>query len=121
VSLFVWVLFAATVALDVWGQTLFKIGLNKIEASTKPRLFWLSVALNPWILIGVASYAIEAGFWMYVIGHAPLSVVGPMAALSYVGAVLAGRLFLGERPGRARWFGAGLITLGAGILGASLG
>jgi drug/metabolite transporter (DMT)-like permease len=44
-----------------------------------------------------------------------------MAALSYVGAVFAGRLFLGERPRARRWLAAGLVTVGAGLVGASLG
>jgi drug/metabolite transporter (DMT)-like permease len=44
-----------------------------------------------------------------------------MAALSYVGTVLTGRLFLGERPRARRWLGAGLVTIGAGLVGASLG
>lgn len=116
-----WSLFALTVVLDVWGQTAFKLGLDRIEAAHDARPFWLAVALSPWIVTGVLSYTVEAVCWMYVLGRAPLSVVGPMAALSYVGAVLAGRFFLGERAGRRRWIGAALVTLGAGILGSSLG
>ncbi|MGE3142580.1 MAG: EamA family transporter [Hyphomonadaceae bacterium] len=120
-SVLVWSLFAVTVVLDVWGQTAFKIGLNAIEANGQSSAFWLSLTRSPWIAIGFFSYVVEACCWMYVVGHAPLSVVGPMAALSYVGAVAAGRLFLGEQPGRRRWAGAALVTVGAGLLGASLG
>jgi undecaprenyl phosphate-alpha-L-ara4N flippase subunit ArnE len=120
-SALVWVLFAITVGLDVWGQTAFKFGLTSIESAGLERPFWLSVALSPWIIAGFLSYAVEACCWMYVVGHAPLSAVGPMAALSYVGAVAAGRLFLGERPSARRWTGAGLITLGACLLAVSLG
>jgi uncharacterized membrane protein len=43
-----------------------------------------------------------------------------MAATSYVGAVLTGKLFLGERAGRRRWIGAGLVTMGAALVGSSL-
>ena len=118
---FIWLLFAITVTLDVWGQTAFKTGLNQIEAAGPGKPFWAALPLNPWIVGGFAGYVVEACCWMYVVGHAPLSVVGPMAALSYVGAVSAGRLFLGERAGRRRWLGAGLVTIGAGILAASLG
>jgi len=117
----VWLLFAFTVVLDVWGQSAFKVGLNQIEASHAPAPFWMKVARNPWIIAGFLSYVIEASCWMYVVGHAPLSVVAPMAALSYVGAVAAGRLFLRERAGGKRWLGAGLVTIGAGLLAASLG
>ena len=117
----VWMLFGCTVLLDVWGQSAFKIGLNQIEAAGGPAPFWMQIARNPWIAAGFLSYIVEAACWMYVVGHAPLSVVAPMAALSYVGAVAAGRIFLGERAGARRWLGATLVTLGAGLLAASLG
>ena len=89
-SLTIWLLFALTVVLDVWGQTAFKLGLVRISTNASGAVFWQGVALNPWIITGIAGYAAEAFCWMYVLGHAPLSVVGPMAALAYVGAVLAG-------------------------------
>ncbi len=116
-----WLLFALTVVLDVFGQTAFKLGLDRMEDGVSGPAFWRGVATSPWVLGGFAGYCVEAVSWMYVLGHAPLSIVGPMAALSYVGAVLTGRLFLGERPRARRWLGAGLVTLGAGLVGASLG
>ncbi len=119
-----WLLFALTVVLDVFGQTAFKLGLDGMDAGDKSgagRLFWRAVATSPWVAAGFLGYCIEAASWMYVLGHAPLSIVGPMAALSYVGTVLTGRLFLGERPRARRWLGAGLVTIGAGLVGASLG
>ena len=117
----VWLLFALTVGLDVGGQTAFKLGLQGIDDSASRGVFWRAVATSPWIVAGFLGYCLEAVAWMFVVGHAPLSVVGPMAALSYVGAILAGRLFLGERAGRRRWLAAGLVTIGAGLVGASLG
>ncbi|HEX5264652.1 MAG TPA: EamA family transporter [Phenylobacterium sp.] len=115
-----WGLFALTLLLDVFGQTAFKLGLDRIGQASGPP-FWRSVATSPWVIAGFFGYCVEAVSWMYVLGHAPLSIVGPMAALSYVGAVLTGRLFLGERPRARRWIAAGLVTLGAGLVGASLG
>jgi drug/metabolite transporter (DMT)-like permease len=116
-----WFLFALTVLLDVFGQTAFKLGLDAMPQGGSGLPFWRAVATSPWVVAGFAGYCIEAMSWMYVLGHAPLSIVGPMAALSYVGTVLTGRLFLGERPRARRWLGAGLVTIGAGLVGASLG
>jgi undecaprenyl phosphate-alpha-L-ara4N flippase subunit ArnE len=113
-------LFALTVGLEVWGQTAFKLGLDKI-GDLDGAAFWRGIATSPWVIGGLLGYAVEAVCWLYVLGHVPLSVAAPMAALSYTGAVLSGRLFLGERPGMRRWAGAGLITFGAALLGASLG
>jgi drug/metabolite transporter (DMT)-like permease len=116
----VWLLFALTVCLDVFGQTAFKLGLERMDEDAGAA-FWKAVATSPWIAAGFLGYCVEAVSWMYVVGHAPLSVVGPMATLSYVGAVLSGRLFLGERPKARRWLAAGLVTIGAALVGASLG
>jgi len=116
-----WLLFGLTVLLDVFGQTAFKLGLDRMAEGLAGSDFWRAVATSPWIVAGFLGYCVEAVSWMYVLGHAPLSIVGPMAALSYVGAVLTGRLFLGERPRARRWIGAGLVTVGAGLVGASLG
>ena len=116
-----WVLFGLTVLIDVFGQTAFKLGLDAIARDAAGRSFWRGVATSPWIISGFLAYCVEAMSWMYVLGHAPLSIVGPMAALSYVGAVVTGRLFLGERPRARRWLAAGLVTIGAGLVGASLG
>jgi len=114
-------LFGLTVVLDVFGQTAFKLGLDRIGDGAEGAAFWRAVGTSPWVIAGFLGYCVEAVSWMYVLGHAPLSIVGPMAALSYVGAVITGRLFLGERPRARRWIGAGLVTLGAGLVGASLG
>lgn len=119
-SALVWGLFALTVILDVFGQTAFKLGLDRL-GETGGLAFWRALLRSPWIAAGFLGYCVEAVSWMYVVGHAPLSVVGPMAALSYVGAVLSGRLFLGETPRPRRWIAAGLVTIGAGLVGASLG
>jgi drug/metabolite transporter (DMT)-like permease len=119
-SQLVWILFALTLTLDVFGQTAFKLGLDRL-GEDGGAAFWKAVARSPWITAGFLGYCVEAVAWMYVVGHAPLSVVGPMATLSYVGAVLSGRLFLGERPRARRWLAAGLVTIGAGLVGASLG
>ena len=115
-----WVLFGLTVFLDVFGQTAFKLGLDRIDDEVGARSFWAALSVSPWVAAGFLGYCVEAVSWMYVLGRAPLSIVGPMAALSYVGAVLTGRVVLGERTGPRRWIGAGLVTLGAGLVGASL-
>ena len=120
-SALAWLLFALTVVLDVFGQTAFKLGLDRFGEKDAGIAFWRAVATSPWILGGFVGYCVEAVSWMYVVGHAPLSAVGPMAAMSYVGAVLAGKLFLGETASRRRWIAAGLVTVGAGLVGASLG
>lgn len=115
----VWGLFVLAMALDVLGQTAFKSGLRRIAGSSTPTQFWSSVVLSPLILAGVAGYAFEACAWLYVLGHAPMSVMGPMAGLSYVGAVFAASFLLHERVGTVRLAGAILVTVGAALLAST--
>jgi drug/metabolite transporter (DMT)-like permease len=115
----VWSLFCVTILLDVAGQTAFKMGLGRIPSAVHGAAFWRVLASNGLILGGIALYALEACTWMYVLGHAPLSVVGPMAALSYVGAVIAGATLLDEPVGPGRWWGAALVSLGSALLAVS--
>ena len=125
ISPLVWGLFAVTVAMDMWGQIAFKLGLNSLarrpagQSAGGPASWWAMV-IHPWILAGLAGYGLEMVCWLYVVGHAPLTVIGPMAAIAYVGVVLAGKLFLHEQPDLRRWVGAGLVSLGAAILGFSI-
>lgn len=118
ISNWVWGLFAVTILLDVGGQTAFKLGLAPISASRGAR-FWEALASSPLVVAGVAIYGLEACTWMYVLGHAPMSVVGPMAALSYVGAVVTASRLLRERVSRSRWWGAVLVSVGSACLAAS--
>ena len=119
VSPVVWAMFAITVALDVFGQTAFKLGLRHMPAAAEGVVFWKALLGNWLIVVGVAGYAIEACTWMYALGHAPMSVIGPMAALSYVGAVFAGAVLLDERVGRRRSAGAAIVAIGAALLASS--
>jgi drug/metabolite transporter (DMT)-like permease len=120
VSALIWTLFTLAIALDVAGQTAFKLGLGGVEGRTEGLAFWRALITNPWILAGVAGYVIEGGAWIYVLGHAPLSVVGPMAALAYVGTVLSSSLLLGEVVGPRRWLGTLFVSLGAALLASSV-
>jgi len=115
----VWAVFAASMLLEVWGQTAFKLGLDRLP-DAPGAAFWRALLTNGWVLGGLAGYTVETGCWLFVLAHAPLSVAGPMAALAYVGVVVSGVLFLGERAGPRRWAGAGLVTFGAALVGSSL-
>ena len=119
VASWVWAVFAVTISLEVLGQTSFKLGLDRIPSASGPA-FWRALALSPLIGAGIVAYAVEACTWMVVLGHAPMSVVAPMAAaLAYLGAVLSGALWLRERIGRTRLAGALLVAIGSALLAST--
>ena len=114
------IVLAGTIACDVLGQLCFKIGLNGQPAAMQDRPIWLRVVTSPWIWLGVCTYAVEIGAWLFVLSHLPLSVAFPLAGLSYCGIALASHFVLHESISRRRWIGTLLIALGAAIVGSSL-
>ena len=100
-------LLLATVLCDVAGQVSFKLGLEREPTR------WLA---SPWVLAGVAIYAVEFVLWIAALSMLPLSRAVPVAALSYVGVVLASKALLGEHVSARRWAGTGAVTLGVALV-----
>jgi drug/metabolite transporter (DMT)-like permease len=113
-------LFALTIVLEVTGQLCFKIGLERRPEPRSPAgfgQFWRRIFSSSWLWGGIAAYALEIGLWLAVLAHAPLSLVFPLASLSYCGVLLASRIVLKEVVSPRRWAGAALITLGVATIG----
>ena len=111
-----------TILLDVGGQLLFKMGLGDDDAGSAPegdRPLLRRVLGSPAIAGGVALYAVEFGCWLFVLSRLDLSLAFPIATLSYVGVVLASRLFLREPVSPRRWIATLLIAAGAACIGMS--
>ncbi|WP_062117590.1 EamA family transporter [Aureimonas sp. AU40] len=117
-----------TVILDVGGQILFKTGLDgsdetdtaqQEKAGGEKTGLVRRVLGSPQIAAGVGLYAVEFVAWLFVLSHMDLSVAFPIATLSYVGVVLASRLFLGEAVPPRRWMSTLLIAAGAALVGVS--
>ena len=109
-------MFFGTVVLDVAGQMSFKLGLNGIAESDTSTVFWRRLAGAPLIWSGVGAYALELGLWVAVLSQARLSVVFPLASLSYCGVLLASRAVLGEPISWQRWSGVLMITAGVALV-----
>lgn len=111
-------LLLGSVACDVIGQVCFKRGVGRGDASALlPRLLG-----SPWIALGVMVYAVEFVLWFAALSRAPLSFAFPIAALSYVGVVLASRWILHEHVSLRRWLGTCAIVIGVALVcGPQLG
>ena len=75
IALVAW--FAASLACDVAGQLCFKQGSR------------MPATLNPWVLGGVAIYAIEVVVWVRILSLVPLSLAFPIASLNFLAITLA--------------------------------
>lgn len=96
----------------VVGQTLWKIGLSGMDLQFTVRGV-IKMIINPYIFGGLAIYSLATIIWFYILSKAELSLVYPLQSLCYVAAALVALLIFKENIPLTRWFGIGLIVLGA--------
>lgn len=116
-------LLLGSVTCDVIGQVCFKLGVGHHDSGNARGIAALlsKIVGSPWIALGVAIYVVEFVLWFAALSRAPLSFAFPIAALSYVGVVLASRWILRERVSARRWLGTAAIVIGVALVcGAQL-
>ena len=102
--------FIIMICFTVTANLLLKSGATA-PGSTSDNLLSL---LNWRVIVGLASFALGAFFYVLILTRLPLNVAQSFAALQFVAVILASWLILGEPIGGLRWMGIALI--GAGIL-----
>lgn len=103
-----------SIACDVSGQVCFKLGIGKADAKrdSSTRALFGRLIGSYWVALGILIYVVEFVFWFAALSRAPLSFAFPIAALSYVGVVLASRWVLREDVPPRRWLGIAAIVIG---------
>jgi drug/metabolite transporter (DMT)-like permease len=109
-------LIAVTLVLDVMGQFALKLGVYHVDDSAAGIRFWQALFSQPWLLLGVAAFAVEFILWLAVLSVVDLSIAYPLVSLSYCGVLIVSRVVLGEKISPRRWTGCGLITMGAALV-----
>lgn len=92
------------------GQVLLKHGMTK--ASEGGGLLAVRAVTSPWVLLGLAVFAVSAVAWLATLSRVPLSVAYPFNALGYLGILGASTVILHERTNAWTWVGTGLVVLG---------
>lgn len=107
-----------SIACDVSGQVCFKLGIGKADANrdSSTRALFGRLIGSHWVALGIAIYVVEFVFWFAALSRAPLSFAFPIAALSYVGVVLASRWILREDVPPRRWLGIAAIVIGVALV-----
>lgn len=115
-------LFAVSVACDVAGQLAFKLGADRLPPAGAAGAFTFALRLvrEPWLLAGLAIYAVEFAVWIRVLALVPLTVAFPLASLNILGVTAASRLWLGEAVATRQVAGAALVTVGVALVASSL-
>lgn len=110
-------------ALNVIGQIILKQGMKELGpiSLTDRGLFdiLLSIATNPFIIVGMAVFAASVLFWLVGLSRVPLSFAYPFVSLSFVMIVIGSALILGESVKLVQVGGVGVICLGVLLVAAS--
>lgn len=72
-----------------------------------------SVALNPFVLIGLGCYVFSVVIWLLVLSRVEVSFAYPLLSVGYIVTALAGRFLFAEALTPTRW--AGILVICAGV------
>jgi drug/metabolite transporter (DMT)-like permease len=96
------------------GQLILKHGMQL--ATTRARhsgsSLIITAATSPWVLFGLAVFAISAVVWLAALSRVPLSLAYPFNALGYLVILTASVLVLHERANLWTWAGTSLVVSG---------
>ncbi len=96
------------------GQLMLKYGMQ--AAATRAHhaggSLMLAAAASPWVLGGLAVFAVSAMAWLGVLSRVPLSVAYPFNALGYIAILTASVVILHERASLLTWAGSLLVVSG---------
>ncbi|GAA0719353.1 membrane protein [Clostridium malenominatum] len=108
----IYILLSINIILLVAGQTLWKMGLTKIELKFTIQHI-VKMFFDPYIFGGLIIYGAATVIWLYILSRSELSLVYPLQSLCYVVAAVVAVLIFKENIPLTRWVGIGLIVLGA--------
>lgn len=107
-----------SVASAATGQLLLKHGMQiaSARAAKSGASLVVSAATSPWVLFGLAVFAVSAVAWLAVLSRVPLSVAYPFNAMGYLVILTASILLLHERANALTWAGSLLVVSGVIIV-----
>jgi multidrug transporter EmrE-like cation transporter len=111
------------ITLGAFGQISLKLGMKQFGPLGQGAGLITNLVraiFTPYVLLGLALYAISSGFWLVVLSSWNLSYAYPMIATNYLLVVLLSRLFFKESVLPAQWVGI-VLMVGGLILVASFG
>ena len=75
----------------------------------------LRLMLQPWVLAGLACYAVSVVVWLGALALVDVNFAYPFLALGFLANALMARGFLGESIPAGRWVALGIIILGVAL------
>ena len=113
----------AGVLLNAAAQLLLKAGTNRIGefAFSLDNLVpvGIKVASSPFVLGGLACYAVSVVVWIMALSRVPVSVAYPMLSIGYIVNAVAAWLLFGESLAAQKLVGIGFIVVGVWLVARS--
>ncbi|MBI4234832.1 EamA family transporter [Candidatus Peregrinibacteria bacterium] len=116
----VYFLLALCVIFPIISQITMKKGMNMVGQFNSGNIFDIGFLLktfsNPYVLGGIALYAINSVLWLMVISKLPISKAYPAISLSYVIIIIGAYFFIGEPLTMKKIIGSLAILGGVSII-----
>jgi multidrug transporter EmrE-like cation transporter len=113
----------AGVLLNAAAQLLLKAGTNRIGefAFSIDNIVpvGMKVAASPFVLGGLACYAISVVVWIMALSRVPVSVAYPMLSIGYIVNAAAAWMLFGESLTAQKLVGIGFIIVGVWLVARS--
>ena len=113
----------AGVLLNAAAQLLLKAGTNRIGefafSFDNVLPVGLKVAASPFVLGGLACYAVSVVVWILALSRVPVSVAYPMLSIGYIVNAGAAWILFGESLTAQKLIGIGFIIVGVWLVARS--
>lgn len=107
-----WLALSLALLLGIAGQLSLKWGVRTGGKLEGLDMRLLQTLFTPWVLLGLALYAISSLFWLISLSRADLSYVYPFVSLNFAFIVLFSHFLFGDPIGALRLLGVFFICLG---------
>ena len=112
------------VLMTAAAQICLKVGVSGSSLQAElgvgnTQAFLLRALISPWVIAGLALYAISTVLWLLVLGRVDVSYAYPFVSLGFAFTALYGYLVLNEPMGAFRVAGIALIITGVALVSKS--
>lgn len=109
-----------TVAGNAIAQVLLKSGMTSVGGlaleGRSPVALFFQVLFNPFVFVGLCTYIVAMGAYLFVLSRVDVSFAFPFLSLAYVLVAIYAYLFMNETMSFNHIAGIGLIVLGTVVL-----
>lgn len=103
------------VLLNAGAQIALKKGLQAAGGLDLHLAGLVKVLLQPWVLAGLACYAVSVVVWLGALSMVDVNYAYPFLALGFLANALMAKAFLGESIPPMRWVALAVIVAGVGL------